>query len=168
MASVYGVTGSNIAIEFAKSRGAIHYHNILYSRHQAMSQCSEASLACATTISTAMKQVNVWIENSYDPWTHSELSPVVLQVTSLPLGLPPGNVSATELLTELSRGKLFKPKRKMHSNSVPRLSKSVTCSLARSLQIPTRLLHGLPWYKHSSKCNAHPQRCPCSRRHETD
>ena len=73
MASVYGVTGGNIAIEFAKSRGAIHYHSVLYSRHRAMSQCSDALLACATTISIAMKQVNDWTENSYTPRTHSEI-----------------------------------------------------------------------------------------------
>ena len=67
MAPVYGVTGGNVSFEFAKSRGAIHYHSVLYSKHPGMLRCADALRDYAVAISNAMATVNKWIDDTYSP-----------------------------------------------------------------------------------------------------
>ena len=66
MAPVYGVTGGNVSFQFAKSRGAIHFHSVLYSKHPARLQCADALRDYAVAISSAMETVNNWIDDNYN------------------------------------------------------------------------------------------------------
>ena len=67
MHPVFGVTGGNLTYEFAKSRGMIHYHSILRSKHPALTVCNDALCDLAISISNAVDTLHEFINSKYTP-----------------------------------------------------------------------------------------------------
>ena len=66
MHPVYGVTGGNVSMEFAKMRGAIHYHSLLQMMNVGIRECMMALNGYATKVSNAMEELNEHIQETYD------------------------------------------------------------------------------------------------------
>ena len=65
MCPVYGLLGGNTLMEFANTRGAIHFHMTSYSNHPSMSKMYEYLRLCAEKVSVAMEVVNHYIIAHY-------------------------------------------------------------------------------------------------------
>lgn len=73
MKPVYNMDVSGLTKEFAKSRGAIHFHSLLHpstSGDNISKQLSERLQTLALCINEAMKRLNSYIEDKYDVLTH--------------------------------------------------------------------------------------------------
>jgi hypothetical protein len=65
MSPVYGLLGGNTSMEFANTRGAIHFHMTSYCNHPSMSKMYEYLRQCAEKVSQAMEEVNQYIIAHY-------------------------------------------------------------------------------------------------------
>ena len=66
MCPVYGLLGGNTSMEFANTRGAIHFHMTSYSNHPSMSKMYEYLRLCAEKVAAAMEVVNQYIIAHYN------------------------------------------------------------------------------------------------------
>ena len=65
MSPVFGVDGGNLAMEFAKSRGCIHFHSVLQAAHRALRVGNDELRAYAKTISDSMKTIDQFIDGQW-------------------------------------------------------------------------------------------------------
>ena len=72
MKPVFGVTGGNLANEFAASRGAIHCHSVLQAMHPSLDVGGEELRKYAMAIKDAMKLVDNYIQTTYLQEHHLE------------------------------------------------------------------------------------------------
>ena len=86
MAPVFGVTGGNLTYEFAKSRGMIHYHSVLQSKHPALTSSMNALCDLATAISAAMDKLHEFINNTFNPTIPFPTNPATILHMSGDLG----------------------------------------------------------------------------------
>ena len=76
MAPVFGVDGGVLAFEFAKSRGAIHFHALLTTVFNAFSQSMQRILKqFALNVDTAVEALNSFIKETFDEDTHKDQFP---------------------------------------------------------------------------------------------
>ena len=72
MKEVYGVTGGNLAHEFAPSRGCIHFHSVLQASHRALRLTGKELRKYACDVGDALKIVDNYIEDEYGDGHHAE------------------------------------------------------------------------------------------------
>jgi hypothetical protein len=72
---VYGLSGGALVNEFAKSRGAIHYHMVGQMRSQCLDEVAAALKDFSLEISNAMDNLHSFIEANYDRTVHGEQNP---------------------------------------------------------------------------------------------
>lgn len=70
MKPVFGVTGGNLVNEFAKARGAIHFHSCLQSAHRALDVCSRQICHLSLAVADALMEVDEYINEHYDDNDH--------------------------------------------------------------------------------------------------
>ena len=76
MKPVYGVDGGQLVFEFAKSRGAIHFHSLLTAKHAVFGNNAKHLQHLSENIHNAMATVNDFIRKNYDPQLHKEKFPI--------------------------------------------------------------------------------------------
>ena len=62
MAPVYGVDAGHLAFEFTKTRGVIHFHEMLCLIHNMMEPISEAMKVTFVGVSEAVKHLDEYID----------------------------------------------------------------------------------------------------------
>ena len=72
MKEVYGVTGGNLANEFAPSRGCIHFHAVLQAANRALRLTGKEIRKYARNVADALKVVDEFIEDEYGEEHHAE------------------------------------------------------------------------------------------------
>ena len=70
MKPVYGVDGGNLTFEFAKSRGAIHFHTVLRMMNEHLKRCQRALQLYAENVDESMRKVNNFISHTYNHRCH--------------------------------------------------------------------------------------------------
>jgi hypothetical protein len=75
MKPVYGLKGGNTSNEFAKTRGALHYHLASASDHPAIATAQEYIRLCAEAIADEMQKVNDFIAEHYTSQLHQQKFP---------------------------------------------------------------------------------------------
>ena len=78
MNPIYGVKGSMASNEFAKTRGALHYHSIAATLRKIDDDISFYLNDFAKGINMGMNSINEFIENNYDKSLHGKNSHAVL------------------------------------------------------------------------------------------
>jgi len=88
MAPVYGVDAGHLAFEFTKTRGVIHFHEMLCLIHNMMEPISEAMKVTFVGVSEAVKHLDEYIDAHWTvpPRTTTRRTPFFFQ--SLPLLKP--------------------------------------------------------------------------------
>ena len=76
MNPIYGVKGSMASNEFAKSRGALHYHSIAATLRWIDNEVSEKLNGYAKGINMGMNNINEFIEANYDYNLHGDKFPI--------------------------------------------------------------------------------------------
>ena len=76
MKPVYEVDGGQLVFEFAKSRGAIHFHSLLTAKHAVFGNNAKHLQHLSENIHNAMATANDFIRKNYDPQLHKENSPL--------------------------------------------------------------------------------------------
>ena len=76
MKPVYGVDGGQLVFEFAKSRGAIHFHSLLTAKHAVFKNNVKHPQILSENIHNAMETVNDFIRKNYDPQLHKKKFPI--------------------------------------------------------------------------------------------
>ena len=76
MKPVYEVDGGQLVFEFAKSRGAIHFHSLLTSKHKVFDDIATDLQNLSESMFYAMENVNEHCMDKYDPDIHKERFPV--------------------------------------------------------------------------------------------
>lgn len=72
MKEVYGVTGGNLANEFAPSRGCIHFHSVLQAANRALRLTGKELRKYANDVADALKIVDKFIDDEYGDGYHAE------------------------------------------------------------------------------------------------
>ena len=72
MSPVFGVEGGNLSMEFAKSRGCIHFHSVLQAAHRALRIGSDELRNYAKTISESMKTIDQFIDGHWTSQHNAE------------------------------------------------------------------------------------------------
>ena len=70
MKPVYGVDGGQLVFEFAKSRGAIHFHSLLTAKHKVFDDNATYLQDLSEKMHYTMEEVNEFIRDRYNPDLH--------------------------------------------------------------------------------------------------
>ena len=71
MKPIYGVCDANVVFEFAKTRGAIHYHMIVYLKGEFQQKLQDILMRLSLKISEIVEKLDAYIEGVWDPERHS-------------------------------------------------------------------------------------------------
>jgi len=85
MAPVYGVDAGHLAFEFTKTRGVIHFHEMLCLIHNMMEPISEAMKVTFVGVSEAVKHLDEYIDAHWTvpPPDNHETDPLLFPISTL-------------------------------------------------------------------------------------
>ena len=70
MAPIFSDVAAMIVIEFAETRGAIHYHSLLICKSEFQNQLQHCLKTLALSIHNSVEKLNIFIKNAWSDKTH--------------------------------------------------------------------------------------------------